>query len=161
MALVRIQDYEGSLVGDTAMEALEMIGIINVLNMRQYALSLVGIQESTPKGYIDDEPAIHKVSFEKIVFIGKKDSVDFIKNGKIDEECKEYKEYMNKLSVADFKFAVILGIKREETKKITLDNEGCWYRHSVEITIPKGTKSDVEYSKYIVETVANTVVGLN
>ncbi len=158
MALVKIEKFTGSLIGNIVTEGLETLGIVKVLNTRKYTLEIVGIQEATPKGFIEDEPKSHVVKIGKIVYIGKRADFSFVKGTAIDKESEAYKNILEQCKAADLNFGVSLGNAREEVRKITVDKDGCWYRHSVEVTVNQGNEPTEDYVRHLFDTVANMVV---
>ena len=159
MALVKIEEFNGSITGNAVMETLEIVGVITALNKRQYNFSITGIQKSTPAGLIDDEPDSHIIRAEKIKFIGKRQS--FVKGLKVDRESGFYKKAIETMQETDMHFGVTLGLSRQEKRYITADKDGVWYRHSLEFQIEQGDKVDEDYVKCMFETIANMVISSN
>ena len=159
MTLVKIEEFSGSITGNAVMETLEIVGVIDALNKRQYNFSIKGVQQPTPKGLIDDEPDSHVVQVEKIKFLGNRQEIPFVIQGMaVDLDSELFKNTMEDMHKADLRFGVTLGIPREEKKYIAVDRDGVWYRHSLELKIDRGDRADVDYVKCMFETIANMVV---
>ena len=158
MALINIEDYSGSITGNAVIETLQIVGLVDALRRRGYSINITGIQEPTPKGYIDDEPKSHEISVSKVMFIGNREDIPYIKDLRIDEESDLYKEEMKRLRMEDLEFGATLGVPREEKRHITVDKHGVWYRHTLNITLEQGSKTDQEYVKSMFETIAEMIV---
>lgn len=161
MTLIRIEKFTGSILGNVVEEALEQAQIITALNVRQYSFSINGIQEETPKGFIEDEPKSHRIQINKVAYVGKKVNCKFVKGETIDTECESYKKCIDKYKKLDLNFGVSFGNARIEERTITLDRDGCWYRHSFEIVINQESMTQAEYIAYMFNTIANMIVDNN
>ena len=166
MSLIKIEEYNGSEIANTAIEALTQVGIINKLNSYGYHLAIEGIQKPTPKGMIDDTPSSHKIQIERNKFIEKcftkpKDKIRLI------EGSEEYIKYMenphsNKSLMVCMPFDIDFQIKDgyEIVHEVSKDAESnLWYKHSVEFYINQLAVEPVEaYLKRLFEEVANYVI---
>lgn len=166
MSLIKIEEYNGSEIGNAAIEALTQIGVISKLNSYGYHLAIEGIQKPTPKGMIDDTPSSHKIQIERNKFIEKcfskpKDKIKLI------EGSDSYVKYMenpksNRSLMMCMPFNIDFQIKDgyEITHEISKDAESnLWYKHSVEFYINQLAVEPVEgYLKRLFEEVANYVI---
>lgn len=154
MSLISIKDYTGSEIAKAAMEALDMVGIVNKLNINGYHISIDGIQSKTPKGMIEDMPAKHKVIIDRNKFVREADKEQFeLLNitDALDEELQEQEKF--NLDFEDTGNKVI-------THQFSFDsNSYIWYKHKVEFEVDRGILETQEaYVKRLFEEIANYVV---
>lgn len=155
MSLIKIEDYSGSEIAKAVMEALDMVGVVNKLNINGYMIEIEGIQDKTPKGMIDDTPNKHKVTIKRDKWLGEFSISEFdsMTTSRVDEIMDMQDK--NNLDFED-------NIKDcEVTHRFSFENnKDIWYRHSVEIQLDKSIlETDESYLKRIFNTVANYVVG--
>ena len=158
MALVRISEFGGDDISGTVYEVLESIGLVKAINSRQYNITITGVQEKTPRGFIDDEPKMHTIQITKNRFMGNKEDVPFIKGDMIDMRSNEYDSAIRLMREDDLNFDFVMGIPKNEFRLITTDKDYVWYKHHLEITVRRGSKSLGEYAEYMFETIADMVV---
>lgn len=158
MALVSIKDYEGSLIGNSLLDILTMLEVTNLLGKRGYAISVMGINKSTPKGFIDDTPDEHEIELTKNFYIGKDTEFDYVVNGKIDENNIKYKKDLDSLKIGCLRFKGLLGINTKDEKYISVDDKGyCWYNHSFKFRIKQGNRDEESYIKYMLDVVMDII----
>ena len=155
MGLIEIKEFTGSEIGKAAMEALEMIGVVNKLNLSGYHITIEGIQGKTPKGMIDDTPSKHKVIFERDKCIGTLSKSEYKKimdceeqaNALLNEQRQQNINFSqaNNATIAD-------GISRDVSGYM-------WYKHKVELNINSSALETTEgYVKRLFEETANYVI---
>lgn len=153
MGLIKFSDYTGSEVAKAAMEALEMVGVINKLNINGYHLSIDGIQEKTPKGMINDTPRNHEVIIERNKFVCSMNKKEFSKltsselDNMLNEQSKLSIDFLGKTGVS-----IIHNISRDASNYV-------WYKHQVKFQVEQSLLETLEsYVKRLFETTANYVI---
>ena len=155
MALVKSKDYNGNLIAKTVLEALEMIGVVNKLNINGYHISIIGSYNNTSKDIIDDTPSVNTVIIDRNKFIKNCNKAEFkeIKSdiNNIDAILSEQEEYN-----LDF----IDSNNKEITHEISHDQLNyLWYKHKIEFTFSKSIlETNDTYIKRIFEDIADYVI---
>lgn len=148
MGLVKIDEYY-DVVAETAMEALELVGIVHKLNVNGYHISIYGVQDkNTPDGMLDDMPMKHSINIEKHKFV-----------------CETHKEFSekDKAEILNQFKSMDLDIKVDNAniiRDITVDNNGyCWYKHSITFYSSRlALESPKHYVNQLFKLVADSVI---
>lgn len=138
-----------SLVDIKAMEALELMGIVNKLNVNMYSLSINGVESSEGNSRLD-----HIVSLSRHKYLGEFDT-DL--KSEVVFSSKEKQDMIEKLKAGDL---VIRVENAEENRDIYIDDSGyCWYSHHQSFLIPSNKdESNDDYTNRIVKTVADAII---
>lgn len=142
MALVPIDEYEGSIIGNTVLEGLTQLGIVDIINRHGYIVNITGVHGVTPPGMIDDTPSEHKISIDKRLRLANKKELSFVKGNKIDVNSKEYLDSLKELRSCDIKTPQTMGIKQNKISEIYLDKNDCCYKHIIEINVKQGEQEE-------------------
>ena len=138
----------------TAMEALEMIGVVDKLNTNGYTISIDAVQDQKGAKKDDDVYLNHLISIIKYKYIGTVVDKQYKKASLSDDEKKSiFKE----MSGQD------LDISHENSQVIhdvSLDKNGyCWYKHSILFYIPRLEAEETkDYAKRCFENIADTII---
>lgn len=159
MSLVKREDFTGTVAQSVVMEVLESIGIVNILNHRQYVITINGVQKSLDNEYLEDSPNCHVIDITKIIYIGNSTELSFVHGKKINTMAKDYLESMNTLDEGNVKFGIKPGIKVENRKFISVDANGdCWYNHDVQFPLEQGPMDFEKYIELMFKTIVDIVM---
>lgn len=159
MALVKIDEYQGSLIGETVVDALINSGIADILNKNGYIINVDGISE-VKDDMIEDEPDNHNIRISKELALGYKKLCGFVEKNKVNKNNKLYIESLNELKSFDLELPKIFGVRIQETSEIELDKTGiCVYKHEIKINKPKKDSEDLtEYAIRIFNSTADILL---
>lgn len=146
MSLVKIKDFNGSLVAKEAIENINYLGVSSILASYGYSVDVVPIMEATPKGMIEDSPNSHMLEIEREVLIENKH------NDLADDEI------FNIYCVGNtIKPKFIVGSFTATTQNVwsNTDENGVetkWYKYKISINIKrKENESNSDYAMRISE----------
>lgn len=155
MALVEVKDYTGDLIAKTVMEALEMIGIVNKLNINGYHLSILGITGDIPVGMADDTPSKHIITIDRNKFIRNCNKRDF---KKVESDIGEIETILNDQDIFNVDFEDT--DDRVVTHEISQDSMNyMWYKHMVQWEASRSVlENEKGYIERIFKNIADYVI---
>lgn len=149
----KVSKYVRSEIAITAMEALEMIGIVNKLNINGYHISIDGLRTGMHEAMTDDTPSNHEVTIERNKFIKSLNKKQF--NSLSDKDLNDMLAEQSKMDI-DFiqkdNVSIIHNISHDSSNYV-------WYKHKVTFNIEQLVLETLEsYVKRVFEETANYVI---
>lgn len=159
MGLVSVKKFNGSIIASAVLEALEDVGVANILNTRGYILNITGDCVEEPAGYVDDEPDKHIVSIRREIKVGNKSELEFICDDVVDKSSESYKESMFEVTKVSLKAPIIFGMPRTEVNELYVSGEDCFNRHQIEYEVTRADgESKEDYMYKLLKFVADLVI---
>lgn len=156
MAFVDKAEFKGSVISECVIDALEYSGILEVINLAGYHLSVDGVCDTDDSGKINDEPGVHQIEIRRSKYVGKMTYTEF----KRYVESDLGKAAKKKNSELDLKFEPI-GTEFSNTGELTHDKatNNVWYDHIVKFYINKEIVESTDgYIKRLFESLADYIL---